>query len=107
MAAMATGVQVVFDCADPDRLARFWAEALHYKIQDPPPGFDSWEAFLKAQDIPETDWNSASAVVDPDGVGPRIDRLVRLGARKSRTVEERGEYFVNMFDPEDNEFDVQ
>jgi hypothetical protein len=25
---MATGVQVVFDCADPDGLARFWAEAL-------------------------------------------------------------------------------
>jgi hypothetical protein len=25
---MATGVQVVFDCADPNRLARFWAEAL-------------------------------------------------------------------------------
>jgi hypothetical protein len=34
---MATGVQVVFDCADPDGLARFWAEALGYKLQDPPP----------------------------------------------------------------------
>ena len=147
MAAMATSVQIVFDCADPDTLARFWAEALHYKIQDPPAGFDSWEAFLKAQGIPETDWNSASAVVDPDGVGPRIyfqrvpeaksvknrvhldlnvggprsapheerrrridqevDRLVQLGARKSRGLDERGEYFVKMFDPEGNEFDVQ
>ena len=144
---MATGVQIVFDCADPDTLARFWAAALHYKLQDPPPGFDSWEAFLKSQGIPQTDWNSASAVVDPDAVGPRIyfqrvpeaktvknrvhldlnvggplsapheerrrrvdqevDRLVQLGARKSRTIEERGEYCVNMFDPEDNEFDVQ
>jgi hypothetical protein len=28
-------------------------------------------------------------------------------ARQSRTVEERGEYFINMFDPEGNEFDVQ
>jgi hypothetical protein len=144
---VATGVQIVFDCADPDTLARFWAAALHYKTQDPPPGFDSWEAFLKAQGIPETDWNSASAVVDPDGVGPRIyfqrvpegktvknrvhldltvggprsaphderrrrvdqevDRLVQLGARKSRSLEERGEYCINMFDPEGNEFDVQ
>jgi hypothetical protein len=40
-------------------------------------------------------------------IDAEVDRLVRLGARTSRTVEERGEYFVNMFDPEDNEFDVQ
>src|SRR2546428_14133157 len=69
---VATSVQIVFDCADPAKLARFWAEALHYKLQDPPQGFDSWEAFLRAQGIPEEDWNSASAVVDPDGIGPRV-----------------------------------
>ncbi len=33
---MATGFQVTFDCADPDRLARFWTEVLGYQIQDPP-----------------------------------------------------------------------
>jgi hypothetical protein len=144
---VATSVQIVFDCADPDKLASFWAAALHYKKQDPPAGFASWPDFLKAQGIPESEWTSASAVVDPDGVGPRIffqqvpegkvaknrvhldlnvggprsapaeerrrrvdaevDRLLQLGARRSRTVEERGEYFVNMFDPEGNEFDVQ
>lgn len=144
---MATTVQVVIDCADPDKLATFWAAALGYKKQDPPAGFDSWEAWLTAEGIPESEWNSASAVVDPQGVGPRIyfqrvpegkvvknrlhldlnvgggrsappeerrrridsevDRLVQLGARKSRGVEERGEYFVNMFDPEGNEFDLQ
>ena len=69
---MATGVQIVFDCADPDKLASFWAAALHYKKQDPPAGFASWPDFLKAQGIPESEWTSASAVVDPDGVGPRI-----------------------------------
>jgi Glyoxalase-like domain len=144
---VATSVQIVFDCADPDKLATFWAAALHYKKQDPPAGFASWADFLKAQGIPESDWTSASAVVDPDGVGPRIffqrvpegkvvknrvhldlnaggprtapaderrgrvdaevARLVQLGARQTRTIDERGEYFVNMFDPEDNEFDVQ
>jgi hypothetical protein len=144
---VATGVQIVFDCADPDKLATFWASALHYKKQDPPPGFATWPDFLKAQGIPESQWNSASAIVDPDGPGPRIffqqvperktvknrvhldlnvggprdkpaderrrridaevERLVQLGARKSRVIEERGEYFVNMFDPEGNEFDVQ
>jgi len=36
-----------------------------------------------------------------------VKRLVALGGRKGRVVEERGEYFVNMFDPEGNEFDVQ
>jgi hypothetical protein len=69
---MATPVQVVFDCADPDRLSRFWAEALHYKLQDPPEGFGSWQDWLRGQGIPEERWNDASAVVDPDETGPRI-----------------------------------
>jgi hypothetical protein len=67
-----THIQVVFDCHDPDRLARFWAEALHYSLQPPPPGYESWPAFLRAQGIPESRWNSASAVIDPEGKGPRI-----------------------------------
>jgi glyoxalase superfamily protein len=69
---MATTIQVVFDCSDPDRLARFWAAALHYKVQDPPEGFSSWHEALKAWNVPEDQWNSASAVVDPEGKGPRI-----------------------------------
>jgi hypothetical protein len=69
---MSTGIQVTFDCADPGRLAEFWAEVLHYKVQDPPAGFDSWEAALESWGVPTEDWNSASAVVDPDGEGPRI-----------------------------------
>ncbi len=69
---VATRFQVTFDCADPDRLARFWAVALGYRLQDPPPGFDSWEAFLRHAGVPEEDWSSASSVVDPDGVGPRL-----------------------------------
>src|SRR2546422_1463741 len=69
---MGTSTQIVFDTVDPDRLARFWAEALHYKLQDPPTGFASWPAWLKAQGIPESEWNSASAIIDPTGKGPRI-----------------------------------
>jgi hypothetical protein len=69
---MATEIQVVIDCADPARLAPFWAEALHYKLQDPPEGFETWHDFLRAQGVPEEAWNDASAVVDPDGAGPRI-----------------------------------
>ena len=66
------GIQVVFDCANPDRLARFWAEALRYKLQDPPEGFETWEAFLASIGIPEEEWNDASGIVDPEGKGPRI-----------------------------------
>ena len=69
---MATGIQVVIDCADPARLSAFWADALHYKVQDPPEGHATWEEFLAAQGVPESEWNSASAVVDPAGAGPRV-----------------------------------
>jgi hypothetical protein len=144
---MATAFQVTFDCADPDRLARFWAAALGYKLQDPPAGFATWPAFLDDQGIQEELWNSASAVVDPDGNGPRIffqqvpepkrvknrvhldvnvggghgtpieerqrrvhtevERLVGLGATRQSAVEQRGEYWVVMHDPERNEFCLQ
>lgn len=69
---MAASIQVVIDCADPDRLAQFWAQALGYKPQDPPEGFATWEEFLAAQGIPEEQWNTASALVDPAGAGPRL-----------------------------------
>ncbi len=69
---MAFKLQVVFDCKDPEGLAKFYAEALHYKLQDPPAGYASWEAFLKEHGIPESEWNSASAIVDPEGKGPRV-----------------------------------
>lgn len=69
---MATSVQIVFDCADPDRIADFWATALGYKFQDPPPGFATWEDFLVANHFPKEMWNARSAVVDPQGTGPRL-----------------------------------
>jgi hypothetical protein len=69
---MATGIQVVIDCADPDRMAMFWAGALGYQLQDPPEGYATWEDFLTKIGVPEDQWNNASAVVDPDGVAPRF-----------------------------------
>lgn len=69
---MAIPIQVTFDCADPDRLAHFWADLLGYELDSPPEGFDSWEAWLQEQGIPESEWNSASAITDPDGKGARI-----------------------------------
>jgi Glyoxalase-like domain len=69
---MTTSIQVVFDTADPEREARFWAAALGYQLQPPPPGFDSWAAFLREQGVPEDQWNAASAVTDPEGKEPRV-----------------------------------
>jgi hypothetical protein len=69
---VATPIQLVFDTADPDREARFWAEALGYQIQPPPEGYDSWDQFLEALGVPEEKRDDASAIVDPDGAGPRI-----------------------------------
>ena len=69
---MSIGFQVTFDAADPARLARFWALALDYVVQPPPEGFASWEAWAESVGIPEEHWNDMSAVVDPDGVRPRL-----------------------------------
>jgi hypothetical protein len=69
---MATSFQLTFDTADPNRQARFWAEALGYRIPEPPAGFDSWNAWGESQGIPEEERNNWSAIEDPAGVGPRI-----------------------------------
>jgi hypothetical protein len=69
---MAIVVQVAFDCADPDRLARFWVEALGYKLPDPPAGYASWADWARERGVPEERLHDASAAVDPDGRGPRL-----------------------------------
>jgi hypothetical protein len=43
-------IQVTFDCADPERVARFWCEVLGYVLPD----------------------DFAAACIDPSGVGPRL-----------------------------------
>ena len=83
---MARDLQVTFDCADPARLAAFWAEALGYRLQDPPGDFGSWEEALEAMGVPPERRNDASAVVDPDGSGPRLyfQRVPEGKAAKNR-----------------------
>jgi glyoxalase superfamily protein len=69
---MAIRLQVVFDAADPRKLAAFWGEAIGYVEEDPPDGFDSWEAWAAANDLPREDWDRYASRVDPDGAGPRL-----------------------------------
>ncbi|ACZ30995.1 conserved hypothetical protein [Xylanimonas cellulosilytica DSM 15894] len=63
-------VQVTFDCANPERVARFWCEVLGYVVPPPPPGFETWDDFDRS--LPVEDQGSAFACVDPTGVGPRL-----------------------------------
>ena len=63
-------VQVTFDCAQPERVARFWCEVLGYVVPPPPEGFASWDEVDRAQ--PPEDQGSRFACVDPTGVGPRL-----------------------------------
>jgi hypothetical protein len=65
-------VQIVFDSSNPAKLAEFYARALNYKLQDPPEEYASRQGAPKESGVPEGDWESASAIVDPDGRGPRI-----------------------------------
>ena len=62
--------QVTFDCADPERVGRFWCEVLGYVLPPPPEGFASWNDFERT--LPEEYHGSAFACIDPDGVGPRL-----------------------------------
>jgi predicted enzyme related to lactoylglutathione lyase len=124
---------ITFACADPARLAGFWAAALGYELQEAPAEF--MEAWLAAGRDP----NDAAAIVDPGGQGPRfffkkgartpttsipihldlnaedreaeVERLVALGATvvetKTQSTGPYTEVWTVMRDPEGNGFCVQ
>ena len=63
-------IQVTFDCAEPERVARFWCEVLGYVVPPPPEGFATWDDFDRA--LPPEHQGSAFACIDPSGAGPRL-----------------------------------
>jgi hypothetical protein len=69
---MYTRIQVVFDAAEPAKLAEFWALALGYVEEPPPAGFQTWEEFGRSIGMPEEQFGDQAAIVDPEGAGPRI-----------------------------------
>lgn len=65
--------QLVIDCADPDRLARFWAAALGYELAPVPDGFATWNDFYRELGVPEEVLvEGADRISDPEGHGPGI-----------------------------------
>ena len=63
-------VQVTFDCADPEALARFWCGVLGYVVPPPPEGFATWDEVDHA--LPPERQGAAFACTDPSGAGPRL-----------------------------------
>ncbi|GIF02447.1 VOC family protein [Paractinoplanes rishiriensis] len=77
---MSKRIQVTFDAHDPAAVSAFWRDALGYEYPGPPgvtlaPGADplaAWAEFLDRAGVPEEERNGRSALVDPDGQGPRL-----------------------------------
>ncbi|WP_176733054.1 VOC family protein [Streptomyces agglomeratus] len=70
-------LQITIDCADPQRLVLFWAEALRYVPQPPPEGHATWRAYWESIGVPAEELADGAgelpeSVVDPKGIGPRI-----------------------------------
>ncbi|SEF23958.1 hypothetical protein SAMN05421837_102496 [Amycolatopsis pretoriensis] len=63
-------VQITFDCAEPERVARFWCEVLGYEVPPAPTGFATWAEFDAS--LPADRQGAAFACADPSGVGPRL-----------------------------------
>ncbi|MGH4031820.1 VOC family protein [Actinomycetota bacterium Odt1-20B] len=63
-------VQVTFDCAEPERVARFWCEVLGYVAPSPPDGFATWDEYHRSR--PPEERGAWFACSDPSGVGPRL-----------------------------------
>ncbi len=76
---MATRIGLVIDCTDSAALVRFWTEALHYVVQQPPDGSPTWADYWRARGMSEEelaefddDGGGYDVIVDPEGIGPRI-----------------------------------
>ena len=132
----ATIANITFACEAPEKLARFWQEALGYEWQVAPPEFlEAWKAAGRDPD-------GAAAIVDPTGKSPRffflrmkkrpevegtslplhldlqvkdreteVKRLVELGATvvetKTRVTGPYTETWTELRDPEGNGFCIQ
>lgn len=134
---MANTFQVTVDATEPRALGRFWCQVLGYVEQPPPPGFETWEEALDAMGIDRSDPDRAYAIVDPDGVGPRVfflrvpegktaknrfhldvrvgadqlaaraEHFVSLGATLVGEFDEPEGHWITLLDPEGNEFCIQ
>ncbi|HET6953651.1 MAG TPA: VOC family protein [Acidimicrobiales bacterium] len=110
------GIGLVLDCADPERLAEFWAPALDYVNAGSagayaalvPNGRPGPKLLLQRVPEPKTTKNRMHLDIETADIEAEVARLEVLGARRCRpgTVHEHGTTWILMTDPEGNEFCV-
>src|SRR3954449_5458770 len=108
-----TWEQVVVDAEDPARLARWWAEALGYRIVHESP--DEVEIRRGPDELPgllfgvspdgKTVKNRLHIDLRPDDQEAEVERLVDMGARHV-DIGQHDVTWVVLADPEGNEFCV-
>lgn len=110
---VATIDTLTVDCADPGVVARFWAEALGWRIADEgggdveiadPAGRDRPILF---QTVPEAKMAKNRWHLDLRAVtsmAAEVERLVQAGATVLERIDEHGNYWTVLQDPEGNEF---
>ena len=108
---------VTFDCADPVRLADFWAASLGWEVGD----VDDEDAFVSpAGTTGDTPWQGLLFQKVPEGkvvknrlhldlrpedsMAAEVERSVALGATVQTRVDVEGSFWTVMLDPEGNEF---
>ena len=113
---MTARLGLVLDCADPEKLAEFWAPALGYVnlgsvgsyVALFPDGVPGPKLLLQRVEEPKRAKNRMHFDIEVADIETEATRLVRLGAtRVSETpCSEHGSTWVLMTDPEGNEFCV-
>lgn len=115
---------VTVDCADPRRLADFWAASLAWVVDDvddddafvrPPSGGEGSRSEavgarptgLLFQKVPEPKTVKNRIHLDlrpPDSMAAEVERSTALGATIQQRVDVEGSFWTVMLDPEGNEF---
>jgi predicted enzyme related to lactoylglutathione lyase len=107
---------LVLDCADPDALAAFWSAAIGYTILGGAGNYvllvdataQQPKLLLQRVDEPKAGKNRMHFDIETPTVDEEVARLEALGARRivRDAIEEHGNRWVVMADPEGNEFCV-
>jgi len=113
---MTTGIGLVLDCVDPERLAGFWAPALGYTNLGGAGTYlllldehgDRPKLLLQGVPEPKAVKNRMHFDIETADIEAEAARLEALGARRVDTDphHEHGSNWIVMADPEGNEFCV-
>jgi catechol-2,3-dioxygenase len=103
---------VVVDSLDPNRLARWWAEVLEFKVLREATG----EVTIGRGDGPrlvfiqvpaaKAEKNRLHLEIHPDDQDAEVERLLDMGARRADVGQSLDSDWVVLADPEGNEFCV-